>query len=157
MCASAPTMYSLSINNIMYSSRLTRPGSTTTSWICLYSNAIDSVITSYSIHYTKLYDCTFSLASDSAVSSWGVLSAVSIFSSFSRAVDAMPLLASAMRGSTGSFRIPSYNVCYTKLLRGSRHAFIDWQHLLTSTSARLLSAERTINHWLDSMPKQLSS
>ena len=66
------------------------------------------VITSYSIHYTKLYDLKFFLLMPNIleISSGAVLS-----------LAGRKLPASFNLSSTPWARITSYNVCYTKLLR----------------------------------------
>ena len=72
------------------------------------SHGLGGVITSYSIHYTKLYEVLSS--------SHGVAGA-----------DQGPLLLALSKlrtsGAHSHRRITSYNVCYTKLLRGPGDSF----------------------------------
>ena len=67
-----------------------------------------AVITSYSIHYTKLYDIWDSISTVTSDSSAGLAS---------RVWDDIPVPCPMTAAVRASGRITSYNVCYTKLLR----------------------------------------
>ena len=70
---------------------------------------LDSVITSYSIHYTKLYDLFPEKLSTNPQKMWSKVEESGYF-----------FLASVFTQQFeqyGTIRITSYNVCYTKLLR----------------------------------------
>ena len=74
-------------------------------------NANKAVITSYSIHYTKLYEALLALGPDLSVRD----------GSGRTALDAAFLHPGNVEGAAIAellvSRITSYNVCYTKLLR----------------------------------------
>ena len=78
----------------------------------LYDNLRSvSVITSYSIHYTKLYDQGVCQYPDS----------------LDQVIEKLPLQRHRrprLAGGVAFFRITSYNVCYTKLLRHPRYPLI---------------------------------
>ena len=114
-------------------------------WFVLFSQMIVLVITSYSIHYTKLYDAVVGLSVAAevhgAVVAAGVevvgvavvalLAGLDLMVAAVRAVHAAEVAAggriSRRRFTAGAaattiaaatpLRITSYNVCYTKLLR----------------------------------------
>ena len=90
---------------------------------CFYSKRLQSVITSYSIHYTKLYDGLFrpdASGTGRAFSSGPVDHAghgVKAVDTHGLAQRGGIVVSQIRMGRNVHSRITSYNVCYTKLLR----------------------------------------
>ena len=89
------------------------------------------VITSYSIHYTKLYDAIFSFGQfhHAVVNTDGALFGLDVLFEQStnkrvirRIITAVGPIEPVFGSGKRRTRITSYNVCYTKLLRGSHVA-----------------------------------
>ena len=83
------------------------------------------VITSYSIHYTKLYEVTISVTGEKAVSWPYVALTLRIMEDFKAGFEVQVKRESkwetvpwrSLKTAHPGRRITSYNVCYTKLLR----------------------------------------
>ena len=89
------------------------------------------VITSYSIHYTKLYDAVAAAAQP------GIVDAFFVDHRFEDVVDAgNPSGIVMVAFAHEKVRITSYNVCYTKLLR-----FLPWKGWLRARAARFAHPE----------------
>ena len=86
-------------------------------WITSPSVLVVRVITSYSIHYTKLYELA-----GSGYNNPPVYHSKDGGRSFTSLDEGLPstLVFSLASNMEETFRITSYNVCYTKLLRNVR-------------------------------------
>ena len=78
----------------------------------------NTVITSYSIHYTKLYDKEIPLLVIMGVSMQFItIALLEVLYKTNKLNNAFEKHEELMKGFDGGNRITSYNVCYTKLLR----------------------------------------
>ena len=97
-----------------------------------------SVITSYSIHYTKLYDSTSArVRVDGEVRQQDhSLKEVIAVRAIELAGKHATVLETGDRNRTGRGRITSYNVCYTKLLRANEPCAETWRPTLATKQSR---------------------
>ena len=84
------------------------------------------VITSYSIHYTKLYDEPGQFYKRELPCILELLKQVNPLPNYI-VIDGYVYLGGDEKPGLGKHRITSYNVCYTKLLRGRIHQTLEYK------------------------------